>query len=121
MLPKINRISAEKEIKQAQFTKFRHKTPFVNLSLKFVGVNNRFRVLVIISKKISKKANQRNKIRRRIHHILEAYFKAENFQIATNWIIQVHNKQILNLKYTELSLDLTSGLDKLKKQYIKPR
>jgi ribonuclease P protein component len=63
------------------------------------------RALVVISKKIFKKANKRNKLRRRIKAVL---IKHQDIVFKTNNIvcIQVFSKELLLIEYSELEKKL---------------
>ena len=102
MLAKQNRIVLNKEIKSTINSKFRFKTKYFTVISKRNIEQVAFKLLVIISKKISKRANIRNKIRRRIQAIFENYksqnLLSPNFSVA----IQITNLEIISLTFLEL-------------------
>jgi ribonuclease P protein component len=102
MLAKQNRIVHNKDIKSTINSKFRIKTKYFTVISKKNFEPSTFKLLVIISKKISKRANIRNKIRRRTQAIFEKYQSQNllqpNFQIA----IQITNPEITSLTFLEL-------------------
>ena len=102
MLAKQNRIVHNKDIKSTINSKFRVKTKYFTVITKKNLEPSSFKLLVIISKKISKRANVRNKIRRRIQAIFENY-KSQNFlKQEYNVAIQITNPEIINLTFLEL-------------------
>lgn len=94
MLPKNWRIVKDKEIKQVYFSKYKIKTQYALINLKHTTTPN-FQLLVVVSKKIYKKANKRNRIKRKIHAIFSDL--KNNSRLPTNLacIIQIKNKDII--------------------------
>ena len=122
MLPKHQRIFKQKEITRSFRTKFSVNSGNFKI---FLSINKeaKFKLLVIVSKKIYKQAVKRNRIKRKIY----AYFDAANnnkiLPKGFNCIIQVKNKEILYKNQTALNQELSSNLkevlgvafDKIKK------
>lgn len=75
----------------------------------------RYRIGISVSKKISKSAVVRNKIRRRIAAILNLKFDKT---IILDLII-IPNRNVLDLSYIELENELVITLEKLYKNYRK--
>ena len=102
MLAKQNRIVLNKEIKSTINSKFRYKTKYFTVISKKKSEPSIFKLLVIISKKVSKRANIRNKIRRRIQAIFEQHNSQNHLSSDFNIAIQITNSEIINLTYLEL-------------------
>lgn len=101
MLPKVNRISKEKDVKRALRSRFGTSSDNYKLLLQKNRESN-FRFLCVVSKKISKKANKRNRIKRKLYAVVEDYLK-NNTQIPNfDCVIIVTNYAIL--KKTSLEL-----------------
>ena len=66
MLPKINRIVTDKDIKATYHSKFKVRGDLFSLITKRNSFQTNFQILTVVSKKISKKAHDRNKIKHRI-------------------------------------------------------
>jgi ribonuclease P protein component len=103
MFPKKNRIVTAKDIKNTLYSKFKNRTQYFTITTrKNNNPDSIFKILVIISKKISKRANIRNKIRRRILAIFDQH-KFENKLPSNIWLaIQITNPTIIQLTYSEL-------------------
>jgi ribonuclease P protein component len=102
MLAKQNRIVHNKEIKSTINSKFRYKTKYFTVISKKSIDQKQFKLLVIISKKISKRANIRNKIRRRIQAIFEKYQSQNILNSQFSIAIQITNPEIISLTFLEL-------------------
>lgn len=101
--------------KRADFDKiFRSPNKFYsnNLVLKFYkteNLNNRF--AIVVSKKISKKAVERNKIRRRIYEVLRLNLD----KIKTPYdIVFLVKKGVISLEYCEIESEIMYILKKSK-------
>jgi ribonuclease P protein component len=106
MLPKSNRLVADKEIKLVYFSKFRHKSKYWTIITRKNKLQPKFKFLVVISKKIAKRANLRNQIRRRILAIIKDF----NIPSYCSIILQIHNPAIIKLKFEELQDQLQQTL-----------
>ena len=94
MLPKKNRLVKEKEIKMAFRTRFRKSSRYVNL-LMSKNETEEFQLLVVVSKKIFKKANKRFRIKRRLAGIFNELKFDGKLPSGISCIVQVKNKEIL--------------------------
>lgn len=112
MLPKSWRLVHQVEIKQAYFTKFRSTTKHTQIYLKATEINN-FQVLVIISKKIFKKANLRNRLRRRIIAIFEKLKTESRLPTNISCIIQVKNKNLLYQTSENIKIEILNSVSDL--------
>lgn len=80
------------------------------LSIKYI-INNRrttYRVAVVVSKKISKSAVVRNRIRRRLYEIVRGY--ETDIQRPYDIVITVFSDQLATMDSNELKTALTSQL-----------
>jgi ribonuclease P protein component len=102
MLAKQNRIVHNKDIKSTINSKFRFKTKYFTVISRKNIEQKQFKLLVIISKKISKRANIRNKIRRRIQAIFEKYKFLNTLNIKFSVAIQITSPEIISLTFLEL-------------------
>lgn len=105
-LPKQNRLVHKKDIQNVLRGKY-----LDTLEFRFrakPNTLNKFRLLVTVSKKVSKKANQRNRIRRKINHYFETWFKQKTLPNNLDMMIVV-KKNILQ------TLDNFSGLEEILK------
>lgn len=59
-----------------------------------------YRCAVVVSKKISKSAVKRNRIRRRLYEIVRK--NQDNITVSADIVITVHNELIANIPSTEL-------------------
>jgi len=108
MLAKNFRLHKRSDFDQILRSKYKFYSP--NLVLKFVkssSIENAF--AVVISTKISKKAVQRNKIRRQVYEIIRLHFG----KIKKSYQIVFFAKPgILNLKYQEIEKEVLGLLSK---------
>ena len=112
MLPKKWRLVKDQDIKKTYFTKFQAKSKFSQIYYRKTN-NLNFQLLVVVSKKIYKKANKRNRIRRKIESIFESLKFENRLPPRSACIIQVKNKDILFHNQEEIKQDIipeVSGL-----------
>jgi len=112
VLPKKNRLVKEIDIQKAFRTKFQLYDEYFGYRLSS-NPFNRFRLLVVVGKKIYKKANKRNLVRRRIHSIFEDLYAKNQLPPSTNLIIHVKSKQVIDLDYIQLKNNILSKTNKL--------
>jgi ribonuclease P protein component len=115
VLPKQYRLSSDSEIKKAYKTRFQAKTNFAKLYLSKTE-RQEFKLLVIISKKIYKKANKRNRCKRKIYAIFESLHYTHRLPPATSCIIQITNKEILNSTLEQIREDILPQISQLYKK-----
>lgn len=115
LLPKTNRLVTPNEIKSAFYT--RHKLTLSNFRI-FLKVNqaNKFQLLVIVPKKIWKKANKRNRQKRRIQSVFQEWYQAGRLPNNLSCIVQVTHKNLLFTKPAELKETLSKSLQSTLKQ-----
>jgi ribonuclease P protein component len=112
VLPKKNRIVKDLEIKKAFRTKYRLVNQNFGVFIRKNDSEN-FQLLVVVSKKIFKKANRRNLLRRRIISIFQHLKSTEQLPKSISVIVQVRSKDLISLDYNELKshiLDVTFNL-----------
>jgi ribonuclease P protein component len=112
MLPKINRIVSDKDIKSTYQSKYKLKGELFSLTTRRNSFQTHFKILTVVSKKISKKAHDRNKIK---HRIAAAIAELTNETEANNQysiIITANSKDILLTPYTTLKARLSNSLSK---------
>ena len=112
MLPKSNRLSKDLDIKRAYRTRFCSQDKFVKIYLK-KNTNLSFQLLVVVGKKVFKKANKRNRIKRKIYGIFDQLMKFNRLPNTISCIIQVNNKDILLQTEPDLKIHLTNSLSSL--------
>jgi len=117
VLAKHNRLVTDNEIKSALSTK--HKKFTTEFSYKISSSNDEgFRLLVIVPKKVYKKANKRNLVKRRIISIFEDLKFNNQLPSNVNLIIQVISKDIINLDYIELKDNILSSVINLYQRFL---
>lgn len=92
---------------------FRRSTTvrFGYLRLDYAQNTGRLRVAVIVSKKVSKSAVVRNRIRRRVFEIMRRYVQAHS--VEADIAITVHETQAATMPAVKLQRDVESLLAKL--------
>lgn len=108
MIPKSNKLVYRKEITKAVRTQFRTNSDFFVIYLSHHQASE-FKMLVTVSKKISKCSPIRNRIRRRINGVL--FDKFANLPHYCACIIQVTSLDILRVSPLQLENAITSSLN----------
>lgn len=104
MLAKKNRLVREKEIKKVFKTRFRDQTKFSQILL--AHNDSDFKLLIVVSKKIFKKAYKRFRIRRKISAIFEELKFKNQLPFGVTCVVRVTNKDILYMKKDEIFEDI---------------
>ncbi len=117
MLPKLWRLIKEKDIKDTYYSKLRSNSKYSQIYLKKSKLTN-FELLVVVSKKIYKKANKRNRIKRKIYAIFEELKTQDRLPSSVACIIQVKNKNILFQQKEEIKTDILPNVSILYKKLI---
>jgi ribonuclease P protein component len=117
MLPKHMRLVHKREISQALRAKFKQTTSFCKITLSKIP-DDTFKLLVIISKKVSKRAVQRNRMRRRIAAIFQSLKQKQRLPAYLACVIQVTHKDLLHQPQGELDLTITKEVSILFKRLI---
>jgi ribonuclease P protein component len=112
VLPKTNRIILEKEIKLVYRTKFRDKTSLFQTYLSS-NSNPNFKLLVVISKKVLRRANKRNRLRRKIQSIFSKLDYQQRLPNNLSCILQVKSPKLLQLGLTEMENEILPSVRKL--------
>jgi ribonuclease P protein component len=93
-------VKGDKIIRKTLGTKRKSRSADLTVGLSKIN-DDQVHFLIIISKKIFKKANKRNALRRRIKAILFVNSKLI-YRNANTALVQVQNKKLLYLKHAEL-------------------
>ena len=109
MIPKSNKLVYRKEITKAVRTKFRTNSDFFVIYLSKHQAPE-FKLLVTVSKKISKSSPVRNRIRRRINGVL--FDKFANLPHYCGCIIQVTSLDILRTTPLQLQDAILSSMNR---------
>ncbi len=112
MLPRTNRIRLEKEIKSAYRTKYRDSNKLFQTCLS-PSTNTEFKLLVVISKKVLRRSNRRNRLRRKIHAIFSNLQFQDRLPNSLNCVIQVKDPKFLKLDLTEMENQILPTVRKL--------
>ncbi len=89
----------------------------VSLRFKNRGSNKPYRVAVVVSRKVSKSAVTRNRIRRRIYEIIRQ--SEGNIAAGTDLVITAFDEQLATLETTKLQTTIQDLLQKAAKQATK--
>jgi len=109
-LPKKHRLIKEKDIKFALKTGLQLDSKFFKIKLK-KNLINKPRFLVVVSKKLFKKAFYRNTIKRRTLGVIQRLLFSHTLEFKEfDHIWLVKNQQILKATVEELEKDFTSSL-----------
>ncbi len=115
MLPKDYRLRTDEDIKQAYKTSTKINTKHSLIYLRKTKTSF-FQLLIIVSKKIFKKANKRNRIKRKIIAIFEKLKFSNRLPPYLSCIIQVKNKNIILQTQIDIENEL---IPKIKDEYFK--
>jgi ribonuclease P protein component len=117
VLPSEYRIKNQDEIRAVFRSKFSTKTQNTLIKIQKSDKLN-FNIVVVVSKKIFKKANKRNRIRRKINAIFETLKTRDRLPPSLNLVIQVLNKNIIHLKQPDLESELIPNIGAIYKKMI---
>jgi ribonuclease P protein component len=112
VLPRQNRLLTEKQIFNVFKTKSKNYLDNFTIFLKKNSSKN-FRLLVLVSKKVHKKAVQRNKIKRRIVSIFDSKIYKSPKLIGLDCVIQVKKQEIKKMKFLDLKEKVLFNLKNL--------
>lgn len=112
MLPKKLRLVTEKEITKAYKTKFRYKTKYFSSLINF---RSEPKYLVVISKKISKSAVIRHRIKRKFTVAIDGWLKISQIPKAS-LIFTINSLEMLYLKPIEMQEQITNHINLLVKK-----
>ena len=113
------RLVTSSEILDAMKTKYQSRTKFYHVRIKH-RVSG-FGFVAIISKKISKRANKRNLLKRRTHAMFSQLLANNELPNGVSIVAQITQKSAMDASYEELKVDLLDGLGKLYFKYIKDK
>ena len=118
MLPKDLRLTNQDEIRSILRSKLTSKTQHTIIKIQKSDLPN-FRIVVIISKKIFKRANKRNRIRRKINGVFEELKYNDRLPPFMSCVIQVQNKNIITQTNSLLKVELLPQLGSLFSKLVK--
>ena len=104
-LPKSNRIVKDIDIQNILKKSFSTESSYFRAKTRKNELNT-FRLLVVVSKKIAKKANQRNLIKRRIIYIFEKLKSNDKLVSSLDMMIIAKNKEVLKLPFVKIVDDI---------------
>ena len=117
MLSKDNRLVTDTQIKNGYRTKFQYKNSHCKFYLSPTEDLN-FRLLVVISKKVYKKANKRNRCKRKVYAMYESLKSNNRLPKNIDCIVQIQNKNLLNLKQDDLLDAVVKPVSQLYKKLL---
>ena len=112
MLPKQHRIVRTKDVQSALRSKDKAYTKHARIIVRNTDTQ-RFRVLVIVGKKIYKKANKRNRIRRKIQAVMEQALLEGDLAHNLDCVIHVTSKEILTSNSEDIKKELLPKVQSL--------
>lgn len=100
MLAKINRFHGHNSLSSVY--RKGQSVSLSQISLKYIPIKSdkKYKLAVVVSRKVDKSAVVRNRIRRRLYESIRQ--KYPNFKQNANIIITVHNRQLATMKTSEL-------------------
>jgi ribonuclease P protein component len=118
MLASNNRVKQQYEINSVLKSKLFYLTPFATIKMS-KGKKDAFQLVVIISKKIYKRSNKRNRIRRKVMALFEELQVQHRLPPYTMCAIRITNKDILHLTKPQLQVEIVPTVQKLFLKHIK--
>jgi ribonuclease P protein component len=118
VLPKNYRLKEQDEIKTVLRSKISIKTAHLLIKLLKSDLPN-FRITVIISKKIFKRANKRNRIRRKVIALFQDLKYNDRLPPFISCIIQVQNKNVITQSVTQLQTEIIPEMSTLYTKMLK--
>jgi ribonuclease P protein component len=112
------RICNQYDIRTAMKSKITTKTPHFVIKFSPSPLPT-FSLVVIISKKVYKRANKRNRVRRKIHAVFEYLHYQNRLPPSIQCVIIVQNKDILFESGKTLENNLTKTLGELYDIYVR--
>jgi ribonuclease P protein component len=119
VLEKKWRIVKEQDIKKTYFSRFKSSTLYSQIYLRKTNIQN-FQLLVVVSKKVFKKANKRNRVRRKIEAVFEDLKHKNRLPSGTSCIVQVKNKEVLLQDKNQIEQDILPKISDLFKKTLLP-
>jgi len=113
VLAKKHRFSKQKEIQKIFRSRFVNKNTNFKIFLLLDSNSQTFKFLVFVPKKVSKKATERHRIKRKVIAAIELMAKNKKIPASVSCIIQVVNKNLLYKKVNSLYEELNTFLGKL--------
>jgi len=125
VLAKKHRFSKQKDIQKVFRSKFVSRTNDFKIFLALDTNNQAFKFLVFVPKKVSKKATERHRLKRKVMAAIKLIVKNSNIPASVSCIIQITNKNLLYKKVNSLYENLNTLLGKqffaaCEQNYLKP-
>jgi ribonuclease P protein component len=112
MLASNQRIKTQYDINEVLKSKLFYLTDHTTIKIS-PDKKDQFRCLVIVSKKIYKKSNKRNRIRRKIMALFEELNSQKRLPPYTKCAIRITHKHILHLTKDQLTSEILPTVNKL--------
>jgi ribonuclease P protein component len=120
VLPSEFRLKHQEEIRTVLRSKLSAKTTHTLIKIQKSDLPT-FRIAIIISKKVFKRANKRNRIRRKIIALFEELKYNDRLPPFVSCIIQVQNKLIITKKSDDLKTEIIPELSTLYTKMLKQK
>ncbi len=111
-LAKQNRIVHDKDIKKTYLARFKSRNEMFFTYLR-PNIVDRFELLIVVSKKVFKKANLRNRIKRKISAVFIDLHTKKRLPSNISTIIQIKSPKLILLSTEELKKVLIEEVSKL--------
>lgn len=112
MLPKNFRLKNQEDIRLVLRSKVSVKTEHTLIKIQTSDLPT-FRITIIISKKIFKRANKRNRIRRKVMALFEQLKYNDRLPPFISCVIQIQNKNIITQSNIQLHLEIIAKISLL--------
>ena len=110
MLKKINRVSKRKEVMELRGSRIVYQSPIFGM-LFLDKKDGEKKFMAVVSKKISKKAVERNKIKRQLFEVLRLNLEKIRPGVRAGFLVR---KKILDCKWEEIKAEVERAVEKLK-------
>lgn len=118
MLPKKLRITRSADIKRAFRTRYRYFGDVFRVYISQSREPN-FKLLVVVSKKVHKRAHERNRIKRKVHQIFADLHRQGKLPPMTSVVVQATSKNIIERSQSQLRDELIPQVSKIYKKMMK--
>ncbi|MBC7471676.1 MAG: ribonuclease P protein component [candidate division SR1 bacterium] len=120
MLPKDFRLKNQEDIRSVLRSKVSAKTEHTLIKIQISDLPI-FRIAIIISKKIFKRANKRNRIRRKVMALFEQLKYNDRLPPYISCVIQIQNKNIIVQDNIQLHSQIVAKIGLLYIKMLKPK
>jgi ribonuclease P protein component len=118
VLPTDFRLKNQEDIRSVLRSKISAKTAHTLIKIQKSDLPT-FRIVIIISKKIFKRANKRNRIRRKVIALFEQLKYNDRLPPFTSCVIQIQNKNIITKTIDELQSEIIPEMSTLYTKMLK--